>query len=128
LENGHNYELEVQMIMVRTAQSAPGKLGELMSFAKEIAAYLKSKHGIDVKVMMQAGGPAGRICWLVQYKSLSDYENSTNRILADPDYHKIAQNVAGLVIAGQTNDSLWREIWLNDSLTAAASARWSITS
>jgi hypothetical protein len=98
------------MIMVRTAQSAPGKLGELMSFAKEIAAYLKSKHGIDVKVMMQAGGPVGRICWLAQHKSFADYENSMNKIMADPDYQKIVQKVAGLVIAGQTHDSLWHEV------------------
>jgi len=90
---------------VRTSQSAPGKLGELMSFAKEAAAYVKSKHGIDVKVMMQHGGPVGRICFLAQYKNFSDYENTMNKMMADSDFQKMVQKVAGLVIAGQTNDS-----------------------
>jgi len=81
-----------------------------VSFAKEAAAHVQSKHGIDVKVMMQHGGPVGRICLLAQYKNFSDYENSMNKVMADTDLQKIVQKITGLVIAGQTNDSLWHEV------------------
>jgi hypothetical protein len=45
----------------RVAQSMPGKQAEAIAFAKEIAAYLKSKHGIEMQLKMQIAGPVGRI-------------------------------------------------------------------
>ena len=44
------------IVLVRTAQAAPGKLGEFLAFAKEIAAFIKSKHGTEVIVLHQDAG------------------------------------------------------------------------
>ena len=52
------------IVLVRTAQAAPGKLGDFLAFAKEIAAFIKSKHGTEVIVLHQDGGPIGSVRWV----------------------------------------------------------------
>jgi hypothetical protein len=94
---------------VRTNQAAPGKIGEFFTFAKEIAAYIKSTHGVDVKVMQQDGGAVGRVCWMAEYKNHAAYEEATTKITADPGYHKFLARLPGLV-SHPARDSLWRSL------------------
>jgi len=93
---------------VRTGQSAPGKHSHAAEFVKELATYLKSKHGIDVTVKTQIGGPVGRICMISNYENLAEYEKAWNKIHADPEFHKITQKASGIMNPGHTHDTLWR--------------------
>jgi hypothetical protein len=94
----------------RIAQSVPGKQAEAVAFAKEVAAYLKSKHGLEMELKMQIAGPVGRIGWLAVFNSLADYETAWNKILADEGYHKIVAKAHGIFNPGHTHDSLWRSL------------------
>jgi hypothetical protein len=94
----------------RSAQSAPGKMAEAIAFAKEIAAYLKSKHGLELQLKTQIAGPVGRICWIADFKSLADYEEKWNKVIADQEYHKLSTKASSIFNPGHTHDTLWRSI------------------
>jgi hypothetical protein len=96
--------------LARIAQGVPGKLAEFIALAKEIAALLKSKHGVEAKVILQHGGPVGRICRLTEYKDFAAYEEALSNVLSDPEYHKLLTKLPGLVIPGSATDSLWRSV------------------
>ncbi|HLW92594.1 MAG TPA: hypothetical protein VKS78_15020 [Roseiarcus sp.] len=93
---------------VRSVQATPGKFTEAMAFAKEIAAYIKSKHGLELEIKTQVAGAVGRIAWVANYDSLAAYEATWNKINADPDIHKLTTKVVGVVVPGHSHDSLWR--------------------
>jgi len=93
---------------VRTAQSAPGKVSHAAEFVKEVAAYLKSKHGIDTTVKTQIGGPVGRICMISNYQNLAEYEKAWAKIHADAEFHKLTHKASGILNPGHTHDTLWR--------------------
>ena len=59
------------IVMIRTAQAAPGKLGEFLAFAKEVVAFIKSKHGTEVILLQQDGGPIGSLRFVARYRGLS---------------------------------------------------------
>ena len=95
---------------VRTGQSAPGKTSHATEFVKELAAYLKSKHGLDVVVKTQIGGPVGRVSMITNYESLAAYEKAWNKIHADPEFHKLTHKASGIMNPGHTHDTLWRTV------------------
>ena len=46
--------------IMRTAAIAPGKTGDAIAFAHQIAKHLKEKYGVTVELLMPVGGnPAG---------------------------------------------------------------------
>ena len=96
---------------VRTAQIAPGKQADVMSFAKDICAHVESVTGTKVHVFVQHGGPYGRICWQSDFDSLGDYEKQFGQIQSDEGFgRKVAKAGAdGLFVTGHTRDSLWSQ-------------------
>jgi hypothetical protein len=97
------------MIFVRAATIAPGRFAEAMSFAREIASYVKSKAGVDVKVFSQLGGIVGRIAWQAEFKSLAAYDQFLGQFEPDPGFQEMIKRAAPLFIGGETRDSLWVE-------------------
>jgi hypothetical protein len=97
------------MLFVRSATIAPGHFAEAMSFARDIASYVKSKAGVDVKVFTQLGGITGRIAWQAEFKSLAAYEQFLTQFVPDPGYQEITKKAGQLLVAGETRDSLWVE-------------------
>jgi hypothetical protein len=96
------------IIWVRTALIAPGKFSEAMAFAKEVSGYVKSKHRVEVSVMLQLGGTVGRIGWRSEYKNLGAFDDTHTKLLGDPGYQELIKRAADLFVAGQTQDSFWR--------------------
>jgi hypothetical protein len=94
----------------RSAQAMPGKLGEAIALLKEIAAFVKSKHGLEVQIKVQIAGPVGRLSWISNFDSLADYEATSNKILADKEYHALVGKAAGAFIPGHTHETLWRTV------------------
>jgi hypothetical protein len=97
------------MLFVRTATIAPGRFAEALSFAREISSYVKSKAGVDVKVLAQIGGVTGRIAWQADFKSLAAYEEFLGRFVPDAGYQEIVKKSGPLFVEGKTRDSLWIE-------------------
>ncbi|HYB51474.1 MAG TPA: hypothetical protein VED47_10255 [Burkholderiaceae bacterium] len=94
----------------RTLTSTADKFPAAMAFAHEIAGYLKSKVGVDVKVQVApCGGNPWRVRWVAQYENLAAYEQIGQKLMSDHKYMELAGKGTsqGLFIAGTTFDEVW---------------------
>jgi hypothetical protein len=94
----------------RTASIAPGKIGSALAFAKEIAAFIKAKEGLEVAVALPVGGNPNRIGWSTRYENLGDMEARMGRLQADPKYAEMVAKGADNFIAGSVHDEIWRSL------------------
>lgn len=94
----------------RGAAIAPGKIASALGFAKEISAYLKAKHGLNVEVSMPIGGNPNRIGWATTYDSLGAMESAMAKMMADSSYMEIVRKGAENFIAGSVRDQIWRSV------------------
>ena len=95
---------------VRTVDSAPGELGESLAFAKEVAAYIASNHGVELHVSVPVLGNPNRVAWETRYESLSDFERLRGRLMADKDYTKLIGKAVDLFIPGSLHDEMWQAV------------------
>jgi len=56
---------------VRSALIAPGKTGDAIAFANQVAKHIKDKHGTALEMLMPIGGNPNRIAWHARYESLA---------------------------------------------------------
>ena len=96
--------------LVRSATIAPGKLGEALVFAKQIAEFFGKSYGVKLEVMMPIGGNPHRVAWRAEYPSLAALEEMQSKMLADPKYLEISGKGASCFIAGSLHDSMWRVV------------------
>jgi len=97
----------------RTLTSTADKFPAAMAFAHEIAGYLKSKVGVDVKVQVApCGGNPFRIRWVSQHENLAAFEQKMQGLMSDPKYMELAGKgmAQGLFIAGSTFDEVWLDV------------------
>jgi hypothetical protein len=92
----------------RTASIAAGKAVTAMSFAREVAALIKARTGLEVRVGTPIGGNPNRIAWYVQYESLAALEDTQAKLLADQKYMELIGKSAENFIAGSVHDDIWR--------------------
>jgi len=95
---------------VRTANIAPGKAGDALAFAKQIADYIGKSFGVKLEVMMPVGGNPYRIAWRAEYASLAAIDEFTAKSMADPKYMELTKAGAANFIPGSINDSIWRTL------------------
>jgi hypothetical protein len=92
----------------RSGSIAPGKTPAALSFAREVAAYIKAKTGYEVKIGMPIGGNPNRISWFVQYENLAALEDTQGKLLQDQKYMELITAAAVNFIAGSMHDDIWR--------------------
>ena len=92
----------------RTAKIAPGKIPSSIAFAKEIAAFVKSKTGVEVRVAMPMAGNPSRIGWSAQYESLAALEKAQASFVTDSKYMEMVVKSSDNFIAGSLHDEIWR--------------------
>ncbi len=97
--------------IMRTAVcAAPGKRGDALAFANQIAKYINEKYGQTVEVLMPIAGNLDRIAWRLNYESLAQYEAFIAKALADPDLMGMSTKGLGIFMPGSLNDDMWRTI------------------
>lgn len=94
----------------RVASVAPGKTGATITFAHEIAAYMKDAYGVKLEVLLPVGGNPQRIAWTTRYKNLAAMDDINARILADAKYWELVNKASANFLPGSINDSIWRVI------------------
>jgi 3-polyprenyl-4-hydroxybenzoate decarboxylase len=92
----------------RMASIAPGKLPHALAFAREIAAHIKDKHGVELSIAMPIGGNPFRIGWSTRYESLAVMEEKQGAMMGDPRYVELVVQGAELFIAGSVHDEVWK--------------------
>jgi hypothetical protein len=92
----------------RSASIAPGKTTAAMSFAREAAAYIKGKTGLEVRIGVPIGGNPNRIGWSVQYESLAALDDTQMKLMQDQKYLDLIAKSADNFIPGSVHDDIWR--------------------
>jgi hypothetical protein len=92
---------------VRTACIAPGKNAAAMTFARAIAAHLKTTQGIELEVLRPIGGNPSRIAWSARYKDLATFETVTAKLAGDNAYWELVGKNSDCFLAGSFNDAIW---------------------
>lgn len=95
---------------VRTAGIAPGKTGEMMAFAKEMAAYVKKLCGVELTVLTPVGGNPQRVAWSARYQDLGAMQTANNKMVGDKGYWELANKHIGCFAPGSLNDVIWQEV------------------
>ena len=95
---------------LRSATIASGKLGPAMSFARDVAEYIKTKTGKSVTIGMPIGGQVSRIGWFVEYENLAELDKFQTSLLQDPEYQAMTSKGGENFIAGSLHDDIWRTL------------------
>lgn len=93
---------------LRSATVAQGKIIGALSFAREIAEYVRTKTGTDVKIGTPVGGQANRIGWFAQYENLAALDTFQTTLLQDSGYLALVTKGGENFVAGSLHDDIWR--------------------
>jgi len=98
---------------IRTASCPADKFGAAIAFAHEIAGYIKSKVGVEIKVQVPpTGGNPWRVRWVSQYENLAAYEQAGQKLMSDPKYMELAGKASaqGIMMPGMSFDEVWLDV------------------
>jgi len=95
---------------VRTVNVAPGKMGEALAFAHQIAKLVEKIIGDKLGVSIPVGGNPFRIAWVAVEPDLATLEANTNKLLSNPEYMKLSEGAASLFLPGSAHDEMWRSV------------------
>lgn len=79
---------------LRSATIASGKMVPAVSFARDIAEYIKKKTGKNVTLGMPIGGQSNRVGWFVEYDNLVELDKI-------PEHSAARLGVSGNSIQGR---------------------------
>jgi len=96
--------------VIRSAAIAPGKTGDAIAFAHNIAKFLQQKYSVKLTIAMPIGGNPNRIAWLATYASMADWEELVAKMMADPEYGAMIAANSATFNAGSVYDEIWRSI------------------
>jgi len=96
--------------ITRTVSIAPAKTPNAVAFARQMAKYLREKHGATLEVLMPVGGNPLRIAWRGQYESLAQWESLTAKMLGDKEYFELVATQGDTFLPGSVHDDIWRSI------------------
>ncbi len=94
----------------RSASIASGKVASAHGFAREIAAFIKDKVGVEITLAVPVGGNPNRIAWAGRYESMAAMEAAMDKLMADPKYMELVGKGGENFIAGSVRDEFWRSI------------------
>lgn len=96
--------------IVRTSATMPGKIGEVIPIAKEIAAIVKRIGGKDLQIGIPVGGNFAEIAWIGQYDNSTQFEDVALRCAGDPEYRACVKKLETLLVPGTARDQIWRHV------------------
>lgn len=94
----------------RSASIVPGHVGSALGFAREVAALIKTKTGVEVSVAMPVAGNPNRVAWTAHFESLGDYGSTMDRLRSDAQYGELVAKGALNFIPGSVFDEIWRSL------------------
>jgi hypothetical protein len=97
----------ISSVRARIANDTPGAL----TWAREIAAYIREKTGSKIEVLARMGATQD-IVWLQRFPDLAAYDKSLTEVQADPGYQKLVKEAQdkGFFDTPNVEAGIWREI------------------
>jgi hypothetical protein len=96
------------IIFSRTANIAPGK--PAITWSREVAAYMKQKTGVQMRITMPVSGNPWRICFLGEFENLTAVDALQAKLRGDPKYRELLAKGSDYFIAGSITDEFWRTV------------------
>ena len=93
---------------VRTAIMMPGKVAEGRSLAQEFATVVTKVTRKPCRTGLNVGTNPSELCWIMQWDSLGQFEELTNKLATDPDYTRLQKAAEGVLMPGSIRDQLFR--------------------
>lgn len=94
----------------RSAGVAPGQFRNALVFAKEVAALIQAKTGVDVVVNLPVGGNPNVIGWSLRFDSLAHYDSTMTTLHADAQYGELLARNGTSFNPGSLFDAIWRSV------------------
>lgn len=93
---------------IRSVGVMPGKLNDVLSYARDIAPYVKKLAGVDVHFASEIGGESYRVGWFSDYANLAAFEQANTKCLTDPKFMEMYAKVGSCFIPGTMNEKIWQ--------------------
>ncbi|HML07290.1 MAG TPA: hypothetical protein VK430_04065 [Xanthobacteraceae bacterium] len=95
---------------IRTVTVQPGKMGETITWQKELNATIKRVIGREMTLCASFGGVVSALAWIGQFDSVGQLEDATNKLMANADYMTGINKAGGLVVPASGHDQIWRHL------------------
>ena len=89
--------------LIRTADIAPGKLTEAVTFAHTGAAAVEKIAGHKLQIALPVGGKPFTLGWIVTESDMATYAANNAKLMADPGYIKLIETGAACRGLSATN-------------------------
>ena len=90
--------------LICTADIAPGKLTEAVTFAHTVAAAVDKIAGHELQIAMPVGAKPFTLGWIVTEPDMATYAANNAELMADTGYIKLIETGAGRPGDGRTSD------------------------
>jgi hypothetical protein len=91
---------------MRTARAVGTKVPQAIQWAKEVAEYVNTKQGGELRVSVDAFGEYPTIRWFADVESLAFLEQRLGEIMVDQGYWQLIAKAEGLFVEGTINDTV----------------------
>jgi hypothetical protein len=93
----------------RMGTPLPGKRRAAGEYAKSIAEYITSTHGVECGAAIKIGGPSGRVGIRATFDDLAALDAWIEKARSDETYMKLTESAAG-VMGPDSEDAVWKTI------------------
>ena len=99
--------------MIRLARinvAMPGKAFELLAALKEGNEVVKKVTGLEVMTFVSMGSKVGETVSVLNYRNLAEFEETSGKLLASPEWQAFARKFEGLIVPGASHDHFLRQV------------------
>lgn len=95
---------------VRSDRFVGSRANEAIDWSLKVADFISKKYNTNIEVLMNVTGVQTEVHWLARGDSVGDIEKLFKKLLADPEYHKMLEESAGLFVDGTIRDHYYRSV------------------
>jgi hypothetical protein len=100
--------LATMITLIRTAEIAPGKFAEAVTFAHTVAAAVEKVVDHKLQIAMPIGGKPFALAWIATEPDMATFTANNAKLMADAGYIKLIESGAALFLPGSIQDQLWQ--------------------
>ena len=93
---------------VRSDRFVGSKAQEAIEWSLKVADFVSKKYDTKVEVLMNVTGIQSEVHWMARGESVGEIEKLFEKLLSDPEYHKMLEDSTGLFVEGTIRDHYYR--------------------
>ncbi len=100
----------MSVTFVRSGQMMPDKFQQGQQYVENRIKWMNENYGAELSLMVQLGGPVGRIAMVGELESVAQIEEIRRKLIGGALPKELATGQEGLFIPGETMDRIWLKI------------------